>query len=94
MANALDKDQGKMEKYINSQANQKVLFETQKRALKHISSLQSQHGDISLVQGGPGTGKTFLVIQAMEMLLSTSSQRVCVLLPDRSAIFNFCHQLQ
>lgn len=38
-ANALDKDQGKFEKYIYRQMNEKILFEAQKRALKHVSAL-------------------------------------------------------
>ena len=49
MANALDKDQGMMEMFICSQTNKKRLFEMQKRALKHISSLKTQQGDISLI---------------------------------------------
>ena len=67
-----------MELYIQSISVSKIqseesengcLVDSQAKALKHISALKE--GDISLISGGPGTGKTFLILQAMNMLTKT-----------------------
>lgn len=63
------------------------------RALKHISTLSSSEGDISLIQGGAGTGKTFTAIQAIQMILKTKSQRVCLLTPDSMTLEHFINQM-
>ena len=72
-ANALDPDQGHMEMFIKAQCDKRILLESQGRALKHISALQNHQGDISLIQGGAGTGKTFVALQAIQMILKTKS---------------------
>lgn len=48
-ADALDRDQGAMEKFIRIQSDKKLLLESQQRALKHISTLNTESGDISLI---------------------------------------------
>jgi len=63
------------------------------RALKHISTLSSSDGDISLIQGGAGTGKTFTAIQAIQMILKTKNQRICMLTPDSHTLEHFLDQM-
>jgi archaellum biogenesis ATPase FlaH len=50
-----------MEMFIKAQSDKKILLDSQQRALKHISSLNPE-GDISLIHGGAGTGKTFVAL--------------------------------
>ena len=89
-ANAVDRDQGQMGIFINDQAKKHTILESQQRALKHMATLTK--GDISLIQGGPGTGKSYLCIKAIKMILKTKQQRICLLLPDTSTLTNFMDQ--
>ena len=76
-----------MEKFIL--ANNQIL-DSQKRALKHISTLKD--GDISLIRGGPGTGKTFTILSAAQMIAKTG-KRVSIVLPDEKTLKNFIEQI-
>ena len=80
-----------MERYICNRDELNIVLDSQKRVLKHISTLTE--GDISMVMGGPGTGKTFTAIEAILMFLKAKTQRVCMLLPDGTSLERFIQQL-
>jgi archaellum biogenesis ATPase FlaH len=58
--------------------------------LKHISTLKD--GDISLIRGGPGTGKSYTILLAAEMIIRTGN-RVSIVFPNEKTLKNFVEQI-
>lgn len=77
--NALDRAQGQMELFINEMKPK--ISRTQHQSLKQIAIMQK--GDILLVTGTAGTGKSSLALQTIAMLLkSGSNQRAIYCAPN------------
>jgi reverse gyrase len=45
-----------------------------------------------LIRGGPGTGKTFTILSAAQMIVKTG-RRVSIILPDKKTLKNFIEQI-